>query len=91
MLPPDYPTDFPTKDKKRGERKAKFQTVKKHAEDIMKNIWKMPQDLIEKYACQNANNLKACNCWMCRNPRRVFKGKDARTIQEKRHDDTENT
>jgi hypothetical protein len=25
-----------------------------------------------------------CNCWQCKNPRHVFKGKDKITIQEKK-------
>lgn len=29
---------------------------------------------------------KRCSCWMCRNPRRVFKGKDTTTVQEKRQE-----
>lgn len=27
---------------------------------------------------------KVCSCWMCRNPRRTWKTKDALTIQERR-------
>lgn len=80
----DFPDDFPQKDKKRAYRKAKFKNVKDHAKRVALYVWELPEDIIDQFVCKNANNLKNCNCWMCKNPRKVLKGKEKLTMQEKR-------
>lgn len=35
-------------------------------------------------ATRHADNLALCSCWMCRNPRHTWKGKDKLTLQERR-------
>lgn len=37
------------------------------------------------------NVTRACSCWMCGNPRKTAKGKDAKTIQERKIDEAENS
>lgn len=79
----DYPRDFPTKNKKRGERRAKFQTICKRVKNYV--VVGLNENLLELRAKLFANNRKKCSCWMCRNPRHVFHGVESTlTIQERR-------
>jgi len=50
-----------------------------HYRDLSCPCWHEP-----KAMARFKEQPKLCGCWMCRNPRRVFKGKEKITIQERR-------
>lgn len=79
----DYPEDFPSKNQKRGERKAKFSKCK-HKAAKLAELFNIPEEFKPDWIVRHAESLN-CNCWMCKNPRRVFKGKAKLTIQERRN------
>ena len=84
----DYPNDFPTKNKKRGERRFKFFNICHRLEDRILNVHRggnwLTKDELHILSKKLAITPSPCNCWRCRNPRRVFKGFDALPIQEKK-------
>lgn len=87
MQEKDFPEDFPQKNKKRGQRKAKFQNVK-HKAAKLAEILNIPEEYKPKWIVRHAESLN-CNCWMCKNPRRIFKGNEKLTIQEKKQIESE--
>jgi hypothetical protein len=77
----DYPNDFPTKNKKRGLRRAKFKTICKKVSNYfvvsLGNKDQIDPDLLHYRTKIFATTPKRCGCWMCRNPRHVFHGEAA--------------
>lgn len=88
----DFPTDFPSKNKKRGERKAKFKILKEQAFKKAKEIFHISDEFTMTWAQRHVESLN-CNCWMCKNPRKAFDGKNnaALTIQEKKQNEADKT
>ena len=43
-----------------------------------------PEKMDERTLGMIARTATPCSCWQCKNPRRVFKGKDKLTIQERK-------
>lgn len=85
----DYPRDFPTKNKKRGERRAKFQNICKKVKDYfvvsLGDKHSLDTDTLNYRTKVFATTPKRCGCWMCRNPRHVFHGAQSTlTIQERK-------
>jgi hypothetical protein len=84
--------DFPTKNRKRAKRRFMKQKMKQKARKIAKYVFGWgtryrewyDEQWIDKWSCQAADNLKACDCYSCSNPR---KNKE-KTIQEKKMDDS---
>ena len=81
----DFPDDFPSKDKKRGERKSKFQSIKHNTRLLAKKVFGVSDNFIDGWTVRHSESLN-CNCWMCQNPRKAFHGKKKSelTIQERR-------
>ena len=82
-------TDFTHKDKKRARRRADKE--RRHRQELKKidHRFSSPEkrgpnfeQWREKQAQRNTDTRKGCSCWMCGNPRRIFK--DNLTMQEKR-------
>ena len=66
----------------RAERRANNKRVKKKfLKGLLSWGWGFDEDWCHKYANENYNNRKACSCWMCRNPRKVWNEK---TMQERK-------
>lgn len=89
----DYPSDFPKKSKNRSFRRRKIKYLKNKAKNFFKRTsWSNRDDdeAAEFWANRHFESMN-CNCWMCRNPRRVFKGKDKLTIQERKQPRNEET
>lgn len=63
---------------KRAIRRAHKIRMIEHAKRIYKYIFNNKD---EEQAKKNADHLASCNCWMCKNPRKVFNDP---TMQEKR-------
>lgn len=63
---------------KRAIRRAHKARMIEKAKKIYRYIFKIEDD---QQAIKNADHLQSCDCWLCRNPREVFKKP---TIQEKR-------
>ena len=74
-------TDFPQKDKRRAIRRKEKQKRLREAKEIAHRIFPDHPEWEEQWAKRHADNLKACSCWMCGNPRRVFHDE---TLQEKK-------
>ncbi len=82
--------DFPTKDKKRAERRYQKERLAKRTRKIVESWFpgykeKEPEkfeELVEHKTKRLTDNLKGCGCWMCRNPRKEF-GEE--TFQEKKN------
>lgn len=91
MKEKDFPDDFPQKDKKRGERKAKFHALKEQAVKDAKQIFHISDEFVVPWAHHVVNSSVGCGCWMCQNPRKAFDGKKSEqlTIQEKRQDESD--
>ena len=91
MKEKDFPEDFPQKDKKRGERKAKFHALKEQAVKDAKQIFHISDEFIVPFAQHVVNSGVGCGCWQCQNPRKAFDGKksDQLTMQEKRQDESD--
>lgn len=78
------------KNKKRAERRAQKERKRRKIEEMVTHEWygdaskRWPgfEEWKENYIRRHADNPKSCSCWMCQNPRRVFK--DNLTMQEKR-------
>jgi len=80
--------DFPQKDKKRAERRKAKALRYKQAKEVAHNMWPgFPHDeeWEEQWAKRHADNMKACSCWMCGNPRKQF---HKETLQEKKFKET---
>jgi hypothetical protein len=77
--------DFPTKNKKKAERRDKKRSKLKR---VLTEINPKTEHYIQ-WICQNVDNLKACDCVLCRNPRKSFRGKRKieLTIQERKQDE----
>jgi hypothetical protein len=72
--------DFPTKNKKRAERRYRNQVQKQKAIRFAEqSSWFM--NIPEEAIIKNADHLASCSCWVCGNPRKHF---NELTIQEKR-------
>lgn len=67
----------------RAERRHHAHRVKNKFLKAMKG-WGMSPDWTYWYCTRNYNNRKACSCWMCTNPRKIFKGKERITMQERK-------
>lgn len=82
--------DFPVKNKKKAKRRAARSTKQirkgKEIQAAHRASWEM-----REFAMKHVDNLKSCCCWMCQNPRKVFKGKNkARlTMQERKSNQKE--
>lgn len=78
--------DFPVKNRKRAKRRAALQRMKlkaiRYAKTKGRYFWDVYEDA--KPFIKKAEHLQSCDCWMCQNPRRVFKEK---TLQEKKADE----
>lgn len=79
MYEKDYPENFPEKNKKRGNRKAKFSYLKENFKKKAKQIFKIPESFIDLWSVKHTESLN-CNCFLCRNPRKSFKGKNKLTL-----------
>ena len=70
----------------RAERRTNNERVKSNFLRSLKE-WTycgMDEDWRLWYGTTNYNNRKPCSCWMCRNPRKTFKGNEKITIQERK-------
>ena len=81
--------DFPHKDKKRAQRRAQKERKQHNLSKKLDHQYSDPNSRSpnfdqwkEDYIRRHAGNPASCSCWMCQNPRRIFK--DKLTIQEKR-------
>jgi hypothetical protein len=89
MYEKDFPDDFPKKNKKRGDRKAKQNHLKNKMKNLARMVFSIPEENIQQWSNRHFESLN-CNCWMCKNPRRVFKGDDTLTMQERKQNESEN-
>lgn len=81
MYDKDFPEDFPSKSKKRSLRRSKIYYIRKKAKKFAKNILRIPEAAADNYAQQHKDNCSiGCDCWMCRNPRKVNDGKTASSL-----------
>jgi hypothetical protein len=48
---------------------------------VAKQLFPASADWVDDWAKRHADNMKACGCWMCKNPRKSFKEE---TLQEKK-------
>ena len=63
----DYPTDFEQKNRKRSHRRSSVLRMKDKAYKLAKYLgWN------KMWALKNAEHLKSCSCWMCRNQRDIY-------------------
>lgn len=66
---------------KRAERRKRKALRYRHAKEIAHQIFPGKPEWEEEWAKRHADNMKACSCWMCCNPRRSLKQE---TLQEKK-------
>lgn len=72
-------------DTKRGERRLQKKRMIAKAKRILKNrYYNTAKDFVEHTSVRIADNLKACSCWMCGNPRHKAKHGDE-PIYDRRH------
>jgi hypothetical protein len=79
--------DFPTKNKKRADRRHQKMKMRNKAEKVARNrlISSYSQsyyddEFIEDWSTKNAEHLKSCSCHLCGNKRKHF----GKTLQEKK-------
>lgn len=75
--------DFPIKNKKRADRRKEKIDKFRHAKEVADHLfskWPEGEKWKTNWAKRHTDNLKACSCWMCCNPRRIGEI----TIQEKK-------
>jgi len=75
---------------RRNERKKKIaKAIKIYKEWSLFNMTEEEKEAWrKKQAIKNHNHLKVCNCSICSNPRKRFKGKDSLTIQELKEEES---
>ena len=68
----------------RAERRANNERVKqKFLKGLLNWGWGFDNEWCHTYATTNYNTRKPCSCWMCGNPRKLWKQK---TMQERKFD-----
>ena len=67
--------NYGIKDTKRALRRSHIARLKKYRKSYWSN-W----SLSEKMTGLLVHTAKLCNCWMCRNPRKVFKQKTLKEV-----------
>ena len=69
----------------RAERRANNKRVKHNfLKGLLSWGWGFDDEWCDQWSARNYNNRKPCSCWMCGNPRKVFKGKEKITMQERK-------
>lgn len=87
MYEKDFPDDFPKKSDKRSRRRSKITYIKKKAKRIAKNIFRITDKVwLQNYIVRHKDNTSiGCNCWMCKNPRKLGQ----KTFQELKQKESE--
>ena len=77
-----------TDKEKRRRRRNDHDRMRRKAASIAKSMFypDYDEEWIKRFVCTHADNLAACSCSMCGNPRRsaFAKGKEKLTLQELR-------
>ena len=65
-------------------RRSKTETKKTRAKVILRKLGYGEEEL-EKRAGRFVESRFGCNCWLCQNPRKLFKGKNSATLTLKEY------
>jgi len=84
----DFPDDFPRKNKRRAFRLFCKNKMKARAKYIGDKVYHLPKKAVDFFV-KHADDLKFCDCWMCKNPRKTHHGQSKYTIQERKQFESE--